>query len=595
MSFEGGIKVRILGDDSDLQKTLRESTVRIAKYGAAAAAAGAAVTAAFVARGLAAADAQAKLAGQLDTTSRSMATLSRAAGLSGVSFEKITSGTRQLTVRLSQAASGAGPAADMLERLGLSAEYLSSIPLDQRIDAINQAILENIPATERAAAGAALFGEEAGLAFRQISGDTLRQAAADAELFGTALTAIESRNVERAVDAMSNFTTAAQGASMQLAEELSPVLVSIGNEFRTIIEELGGVGVVAESAAEQMTTGMLFVIDAVAGVNRAFELAGNLIAGTFLSAEEKALIFASTLTSIVDGPVDALLQSMSAITGIELPELSNFTETLENRLGIVRRAIVEARLDLDEILMRPLPSESLREAIDLAREANDLMSAAAENDESSIAGPITLSDGFFDELEQIREHNAQKLAVEGEFSQHVLDEVERRENDLEALEKAKMAKRLGVAQDMFSNLSVLMNSENKKLFEIGKAAALANSVVNAYSAISSSYDKGAAIGGPILGAAFAATAATAQFAQIQAIRSTSYGSTGGASGSATQAVNDASAPVGGAGVNQSSGNGAQGPTTVINLSGDTFGRRQVRDLLEQLNEEGRNGGRLVIA
>ena len=33
---------------------------------------------------------------------------------------------------------------------------------------------------------------------------------------------------------------------------------------------------------------------------------------------------------------------------------------------------------------------------------------------------------------------------------------------------------------------------------------------------------------------------------------------------------------------------------MINLEGDSFGRDQVRDLLERINEEGRDGGRLVI-
>ena len=81
---------------------------------------GAAATA-MIRSGLQVVDSQAKLAQSLGTTVASIQTLERAGELAGVSMSGIEQATKDLTRRLSQAAAGTGPAADALDRLGLSA------------------------------------------------------------------------------------------------------------------------------------------------------------------------------------------------------------------------------------------------------------------------------------------------------------------------------------------------------------------------------------------------------------------------------------------------------------------------------------------
>jgi len=103
-----------------------------------------------------------------------------------------------------------------------------------------------------------------------------------------------------------------------------------------------------------------------------------------------------------------------------------------------------------------------------------------------------------------------------------------------------------IIMDSLGNLSSLMNAQSKKLFNIGKIASLSTAVIKGYESIVSSYAAGAKIGGPPVGAAFAATAGLATAVQIQNIRSQSFG--GGGS---------VSAPSGGGGV---SGISPQTPT-----------------------------------
>lgn len=72
--------------------------------------------------------------------------------------------------------------------------------------------------------------------------------------------------------------------------------------------------------------------------------------------------------------------------------------------------------------------------------------------------------------------------------------------------------------------SILANSAtfSRKAFEAYKAVQIAEAIIGAKSAIVSSFAAGSKIGGPILGAVFAAAAGAATLAQINAIRSQQY-------------------------------------------------------------------------
>ncbi|MFO1141191.1 MAG: phage tail tape measure protein [Amaricoccus sp.] len=106
--------------------------VTIAMTAAVTAAAAAGVG--LVRSGLAAVDAQGKLARSLGTTVASIGVLERAGELAGVAMSGIEQTTGELTRRLGEAADGAGPAAAALARLGLSATELLALPLDERVE-----------------------------------------------------------------------------------------------------------------------------------------------------------------------------------------------------------------------------------------------------------------------------------------------------------------------------------------------------------------------------------------------------------------------------------------------------------------------------
>lgn len=157
---------------------------------------------------------------------------------------------------------------------------------------------------------------------------------------------------------------------------------------------------------------------------------------------------------------------------------------------------------------------------------------------------------------------------------------------------------LGAAQTFLGSMQGLMNSGSKKMFEIGKAAAIANAIIDTYKAATGAYAALASIPivGPALGAAAAAAAVVAGLANVRAIKAQQFGGGSGATptypASPTTGL-PAGQPGGGA---APAGGGSARQTTVINLGNRrTISRDELRDLFDAINEEFQDGGRFVIA
>ncbi|PKP83851.1 MAG: phage tail tape-measure protein, partial [Alphaproteobacteria bacterium HGW-Alphaproteobacteria-2] len=267
-----------------LSREMEAANARLAAFSrrvrVAAAAAVAAATAAGVAMirsGLQTVDAQAKLAQSLGTTVASIQTLERAGELAGVSMSGIEQATKDLTRRLSQAAAGTGPAADALDRLGLSANELIALPLDQRVGAINAAIERFVPAAERAAVAGQLFGEEGSIAMSRIDTATLRQATEDVLAFGVVVSEQDADQIERTNDAISRLGLIWRGLSNQLAVAAAPALEAVANAMAAVASRTGPLGIAIRGLFENI--GRLTAIAATFAAVLAGRWVGALIVG----------------------------------------------------------------------------------------------------------------------------------------------------------------------------------------------------------------------------------------------------------------------------------------------------------------------------
>lgn len=299
--------VKIGADTKDLDKGLGVASARLAKFAAAGVAAAGAVGVAMVAltkQSMAQIDAQAKLAQSMSTTVRSFQALEQAGKLAGVAMSGIQQATSDLTRRLAQAASGTGPVADALDRLGLSAVALSEIPLDERVLQINEALNAMVPAAERAAVAGQLFGEEGSLAMARLDTATIRQAQEDIVRFGVAVSEVSAQDIENANDAVTRLGLVFTGLGNRLATQAAPAIEATANALIGLADAFVGANVAID--------------DFLLNQNRARAILGedvfNALNGSTRAIQENeaALSELATVLGILQGPLSSTGNALSA-------------------------------------------------------------------------------------------------------------------------------------------------------------------------------------------------------------------------------------------------------------------------------------------
>ena len=155
---------------------------------------------------------------------------------------------------------------------------------------------------------------------------------------------------------------------------------------------------------------------------------------------------------------------------------------------------------------------------------------------------------------------------------------------------AQTASRVG---DTLSAISGALDGNSKKQFEMQKALSIATAVLKGYESAVSAYAAGSAIGGPPVGAAYAALSVAATAAMIAQVRSASFSGggkasvTGGSSSSKSRSGSNysASSPAPTQNMDQN---------VTINLQGSRYSREEVRDLINSLNDVIRDGTQLQV-
>lgn len=266
----------------------------------------------------------------------------------------------------------------------------------------------------------------------------------------------------------------------------------------------------------------------------------------------------------------------------------------EERQAVINAAFEKGRISSEE-------HQTLMEELETAHQQR--LSEILDNGGGGSGGGLTgrlekLQNSFLTERELVQEEyeiqqEVLRSALENElitremFHELMLAAEQDFQKKMGQIKKDEKKEAEQVTGGMLDNLASLTRSGNKTLFEIGKAASIANAIVKGREAITSSYAAGAKLGGPPLGTAFAATAALATAAQISELASSSF--SGGGS---------VSSGIGGGGsvpTEASSQSDASGGGTNVNVSlvgeGD-FSDKQVRQLIETISEVLEDGGTL---
>jgi len=633
---------------NDLTKSFRGAITTSALFAAGTAAAGGALITHLVNSGRLAIDAQAKLATALGGTIGGLRALEMAAGDAGVSYEELTGELVRMNARLGEAQTKGGASAQALERLGLTADYLSSLDTDKRIEVMADRMRElQLSSTEAASVMRDLgVRNENLITMMRQGGDAIRAQSKEVRDLGLNLSMIDAAQVEAANDSLGIFGDVLTGIQDRLAVAAAPYITAISEKFREAAIESGGFREEIETTINGLIRGSGFVVDALEGIRRTFLVAGKSMAAFFLGLKSDVYGFAGT---ILDGPVAAinkLTEVANKVPGINIDVVGR-PEVLDNMVAKAweaHAAFEEAKRGIQEELMKPLPSASFDEflievaessrknAEQIVKERNAILSGQSfDGEEFNFGGedPFgeigsqrqmieqywkdqqmmldAVKNRYMTEQELERQHR-QTMAIIGEEFDATKFESEQqwasiREQALEdhwnRMQEIANGGYQGIAAlahkqwglvgaktaDAMKNMVNAVSSGSRKAFEIQKAWGIGDALISTYMGIAKGVAKGFA------GIPEIIWAAATGFAQVNAIRSQSFGGGGAAAPVSAAAPAQSSAPSA-----QSGGGSGDTGGAVVTLAGiDPNKLYDGRHMISVLQEAIDNGARLRIA
>lgn len=352
-------------------KTIGGGLKKGAAASAAFAAAGGVALTAMTKKGLEAVDSQNKLARSLNTTYDSITALNIAFEEGGIDGYEMS--LARLNRRLGAAENGTGEAAKTVDALNLNLKELSGLEADQRIAKIADAINDSGASAQQAARYAQQLGfeqKEAAQFFLQ-GGDAIREYRKQVEEYGLAVSGIDAIKVEQANDAFARVGRIFDGVSQQLAIQVAPILSGISELFVQNAKDAGSVGEVVSDSFNNVIDAAGFVIDAVEGIDRTFDVVGAGIAVFALSVEEVLLTVARDIVELPTDAANQMIKSLNALPGVNIDALgmSDMGKDIQAELNIVQGAISEGYADIQKILMEPMPSTQLKKFVADAQNA----------------------------------------------------------------------------------------------------------------------------------------------------------------------------------------------------------------------------------
>lgn len=636
----GQIVVKLIADNKGLNDGTDESKKKIGELsdkvgaaegviktsflaiGAGAVAAGAAF-AKFALDGVTMTAKLADTADALNATVTGLRAVSAAAG--DKSIDGMESSLARLNRRLGEAMGGNEIAAESFKKLGLSTKDLANSDADQRVAKIADAI--KAQGLNAAQAGAALkelgFAQENAYALFKDGGDAIRDQRKEIEATGRALSEIDAIKVQEAQKALGVFGDRIEAIQTQLAVELAPIIQAVSDLFAEWTQESVDGSSKVKDAVSTLVDVFAFVADAADGAARTGEILGVVLAQAAFAAK---VGFLEAGQAIINGPVDAinaLIELSNQFLGTDFSKFApNVDWTADIKAGY--ETMGQMAGELQEILMRPMPSENIKRFVEEAKavqekSAQEILENKRKNAAALSAVEEEIAEANYESIrarleaekmlyqfdasgttELLRIEHMQreldlidslnkKLITETEFQSASVANWNQYQKDLANIDVQTNKMRMQGAAQMFGNLSTLMNTKSRELFEIGKAAAYANTVVTTAMAAMEAYAWGMKYGGiaaPAVATAAAGAAIVAGGVQLAAISQQKFSAGGAApSASVTQNINAQSAPV------QSQ---TQAPVQDIYVRGvSTDSMYSGQQLIDIINEGIKSGGRIV--
>lgn len=472
----------------------------------------------------------------------------------GATSEDVSDVIKDFGIRVGEAAEGAEGMKIALSRIGLEAAELIKLSPEQQFEALADAVRDSRADLARLSLDELV--SDPGIRMIEVlnlGSDGLKQMAEEARELNVVLSESELDNMAQAAKDVEKLKAAFEGLLNEVIVELAPLMKEFLSATLTGVKELNKFLGLNLDKAEQIKAKQeeLREVEAKIGRMRARD---NTI---LLENERKRLLDEILALQISIGKEEekkAERREASGGGGGGGSVNDLFKEAFDNQesglnLGNFRGEDGGDEGETPSLVQSYLGPEE--ETMDLLAQNLELFK---EHEQTLILQRIAFNDAINSEDERAQEYNRQLWESGWRGKQRV------------------MSNTLG-------QMSTLMNSESRKMFEVGKAAAIAQVAVDTPKAAMSAYSAMAGIPyiGPILGAAAAAAAIATGVSQINQIKGQSFGGGSGGGGGAIDG--------GGGAAGAEPQEVVQTTNFDVTLQGDNFSGEQVRGLIGAINDE----------
>lgn len=571
-------------------------------------------------------DALGDLAAQTGVAVDDLQRFQYAATLTGSSAEGAAQLLRTMQLEIGQAGKDGSDAAKKFNDLGLSVSQLKSVGAVEAAALLADKVASVKDASEQAELAMQLFGRGAreNLVFIKEGGENMRVLAEEAKNLGIGLSTVDVKYLQDVNDRIDAIKMGFQEVGNQLAIAFAPFIKGV------VVTLMGK----ALGQTQDMAGSFNVMADSLAAV---FDYINSVFQGIKVVVDGVLTVLAALVTAIV-APFDAVFTGFKNLVVIALGAIEklagalkmtetaawanakamemaayNFDQTKLAAAGTAayaeataaafkdwaasgytfRNAVAAAKADLDYMRKNPTkPSGggSGGDAAPASQAEKDHIASSTGDWARYYARRKEMDEQFRDYYADLMGYSADPgeaekahlAALEMNWEEHYKkrEEMGKMYADHYAQNEDMTRDEQYQAADMFfGNMASLMQSGNKKMFEIGKVAAIAQATVDTYMAAQSAFAWGTKAGGPALGYALAASAVVAGLMRVNQITNTKIGGGGGGGGGSfgtgDQGTTGASGPGGTVQPNRQN-------NVNVTLQGERFGQSQVRALLGEI-------------
>ena len=180
----------------------------------------------------------------------------------GIEADVVNDVLEEMNIKIGEAALEGGASADALALLGLSAQQLWDMNPADQFELIAERISGLGTQAEKAAASTILLGDAGFKAIQLFESDAISQARKDIEAFGLALTSVDVAAIQNADKAMARLGAVSDATQKKLAVMFAPFVEAAAIAFIETATSFGGMDELYASVQKNMLEGAVLVANA---------------------------------------------------------------------------------------------------------------------------------------------------------------------------------------------------------------------------------------------------------------------------------------------------------------------------------------------